>query len=60
MKVKIIPEKRYMSGELYTGDLLDGKTYEVVNISQNGLYNIVDESGEEYSYIPEMFEIVEE
>lgn len=60
MKVKIIPEKRYLSGEFYTGDLLDDKVYEIDSISKNGLYNIVDESGEEYSYIPEMFEIVEE
>ena len=60
MKVKIIPNKRYISGEFYTGDILDGKVYEVVKVSKNGLYNIIDESGEEYSYFPDMFEIVEE
>lgn len=60
MKVKVIPEKRAISGELYTGDILDNKIYEVVKISKNGLYNIIDESGEEYSYFSDMFEIVEE
>ena len=60
MKVKIIPEKRYISGEFYTGDILDDKVYEVFKIHNDvPLYNIIDESGEEYSYFSEMFEIVE-
>lgn len=60
MKVKVIPEKRIIAGEFYTGDILDDKIYTVVKISKNGFYNIIDESGEEYSYFPDMFEIVEE
>ncbi len=60
MKVKIIPEKRFLAGEFYTGDILDDKIYEVIKISEHGMYNIVDESGDWYSYPPQMFEIVEE
>lgn len=59
MKVKIIPEKRYLAGEFYTGDISDDKIYEVVSI-ERGCYRIVDESGEDYLYFSEMFEIVEE
>lgn len=60
MKVKIIPEKRFLAGEFYTGDILDDKIYEVIKISEHGMYNIVDESGDWYSYPPQMFEVVEE
>ncbi len=42
-------------------DLIPGKTYPVVNVSKNlGWYRIVDESGEDYLYPPEFFEIVED
>lgn len=59
MKVKIIPEKRYLAGEFYTGDILDGKVYDVLSV-EKGCYRIVDESGDDYLYFAEMFEIVEE
>lgn len=48
-----------MAGEFYTGDISDDKIYEVVSI-ERGCYRIVDESGEDYLYFSEMFEIVEE
>lgn len=61
MKVKVIPNKRELTGEFYSGDLLDNKIYEVVKIHDDlPLYNIVDESGEEFTYPADMFEIVEE
>lgn len=61
MKVKIIKENRHLMGEFYSGDILDDKIYDVVKVSDNApLYNIVDESGDEYSYPAAMFEIVEE
>jgi hypothetical protein len=61
MKVKVIPEKRGVMGEFYSGDILDDKIYVVSKTHEDvGLYDIVDESGEEYSYPTEMFEVVEE
>lgn len=59
MKVKVIPVKRKDIHDFYTGDVLDDKVYEVLEISKHGLYRIVDESGEDYLYPSEMFEIVE-
>ena len=59
MKVKIIPEKRKLAGEFYTGDILDDKVYDVLSI-EKGCYRILDESGEDYLCFPEMFQIVEE
>lgn len=58
MKVKIIPEKRKLSGDFYMGDILDDKVYDVVSV-EKGCYRIVDESGEDYLYFPELFKIVE-
>ena len=51
MKVKIIPDKRELTGDFYSGDILDDKEYEVVKVHDDvPLYNIVDESGEEFTY----------
>ena len=36
-----------------------GKIYEAI-VGQMGMYGIVDETGEEYGYPPELFEIVED
>ena len=36
-----------------------GKVYDVLSI-EKGWYRIVDDSGEDYIYPPEMFEVVEE
>ena len=42
-------------------DLIDGKVYEVQEISKKlKWYRIIDESGEDYLYPPQLFEIVEE
>lgn len=39
--------------------LTHNKVYDVISV-EKGWYRIVDESGEDYLYPPEMFEIVEE
>ena len=39
-------------------DLIPGKEYEVISIEKHGWYRIIDESGEDYMYPPELFEIV--
>lgn len=59
MKVKIIPEKRKIAGDFSTKDILDEKVYEVVSVEKS-CYRIVDESGEDYLYFSDMFEIIEE
>lgn len=62
MKVIIKEEFRQKFG-FYTGDLLKGKEYEAVWDSENyktRWLRIIDESGEDYIYPPEIFEIVEE
>lgn len=59
MKVKKKPGE-YMP-EPFATHLIDGKIYEVIEISKNlKWYRIVDESGEDYLYPPQLFEIVEE
>jgi len=52
MKVKYIGK----SDELYC---INGKTYDKIGES-NGMWKIVDESGEAYMYLPGMFEVVDE
>ncbi len=39
--------------------LLHGKVYDAV-VGQKGLICLVDETGDEYAYSPELFEVVEE
>lgn len=61
MKVKIIEEKRNMMGEFSTKDLLKGKIYEAqIDSGKHKWYRIVDESGEDYIYPPDIFEIVKD
>jgi hypothetical protein len=45
--------------EIYFGDVTKGEIYEVLSISKNGWYRIIDASEEDYLYPPNMFEIVE-
>ena len=52
LKVKYIGEDDPMS-------LRFGKIYDA-RILKKGWYGIVDESGEEYAYPPEVFEVVEQ
>lgn len=40
-------------------DVIPNKIYEVLSV-ERGFYRIVDESGEDYLYPPENFEVVEE
>ena len=59
MKVRKIPGINMP--EPCATDLIDGKEYDVINISQKlGWYRVVDESGEDYLYPPQLFEVVEE
>ena len=39
--------------------LMNGKIYDVISV-ERGWYRIVDETGDDYLYPPEGFEIVEE
>ena len=39
--------------------LTHGKIYEVISI-ERGWYRIIDDSGEDYLYPPELFELAEE
>lgn len=50
MKVRFIEEDGL--------SLIKGKIYEVISI-EDGLYRIIDETGEDYLFWPEEFEIVE-
>ncbi len=48
----------------YTGKtsfllMTHGKTYDVLSV-EKGWYRIVDDSGDDYLYPPQMFEVVEE
>lgn len=52
MKVKYIGDDNPLS-------LRTGKVYSA-RILKRGWYGIIDESGEEYAYPPELFEIVRE
>ena len=51
MKVKYINETDI--------SLINGKIYAVISVEE-GLYRIVDETGEDYLFWPDEFEIVEE
>lgn len=54
MKVKWLGESSKLS-------LIHGKSYSVEAVDpKHGWYAIIDETGEEYVYPPEKFEIVEE
>ena len=68
MKVKPIESKRdgyalSVNGEkvsFSTKDILPDKVYEVIEISKTGkMYRIIDESGEDFLYHKELFEIIE-
>ena len=39
--------------------LTKGKIYEVISV-EKGWYRIIDDSGEDYLYPPEKFEVIEE
>ena len=61
MKVRILEEKRCLMGDFSTKDLLKGKIYEaIVEGDKLKWYRIIDESGEDYIYPPELFEVIEE
>lgn len=49
---------KYIGSKSDPMELIKGKIYKCLSI-ENGWYRIVDESGEDYLYPPEEFEIVE-
>ena len=60
MKVKIIEEKRKLMGVFSTKDLLKDKVYDAeIDSGKHKWYRIVDESGEDYIYPPDIFEVIE-
>ena len=58
MKVRVIESQRVLAN-CCTEDLIKGKIYNVENVEKN-FYRIIDESGEDYIYHKDLFEIVEE
>ncbi len=52
MKVKYLGKTEFLV-------LTNGKIYNVLSV-ERGYYRVVDDSGEDYLYPPEYFEIVEE
>lgn len=60
MKVKVIEERRKLLGDFYSGDLLKDKIYNAeIDEGRHKWFRIIDESGEDYLYPPDIFEIVE-
>lgn len=60
MKVVVNEEARARTN-LGTRDLIKGKIYDVIGISEKSKwYQIIDESEEDYLYPPSLFDIVEE
>lgn len=52
MKVKWIGKTEFLEGT-------NGKIYDVISVEKEW-YRIIDDSGDDYLYPPELFEIVEE
>ena len=60
MKVRVLEEKRKLLGDFYSGDLLKGKIYDAtIDEGKHKWFRIIDESGEDYIYPKEIFEIIE-
>lgn len=47
------------NGETVEGALISGKEYNLVEINEDGMYKITDESGETGFYFPEFFEVTD-
>ena len=60
LKIKYVGEREVDIPNSYVifMDVIPNKIYEVLAI-EKGWYRIIDESGEDYLYAPEKFEIVE-
>ena len=54
---KIVPSKVKYLGKTDRFGLIKGKVYDVISVEKDW-YRIVDETGEDYLYPPEKFEIV--
>ena len=61
MKVRVLENKRYIAGIFSTNDLLKDKIYDaLIDDGKLKWYRIIDESGEDYLYPPELFEVIED
>ena len=61
IKVVIIEEQRELMGNFSTKDLLKDKEYDaIIDDGKHHWYRIIDESGEDYIYPPELFKIIRE
>ncbi len=62
MKVKYIgKEKMNFLVENNDMDLIPGKEYEVIEVTKKfGWYRVIDESGEDYAYPAQFFEVVDD
>ncbi|MGN0107834.1 MAG: hypothetical protein ACI4A5_09090 [Hominilimicola sp.] len=49
---------KYIGSKSDPMELINGKVYKCLGV-ENGWYRVVDESGEDYLYPPEEFEVVE-
>ena len=60
LKIKYVGEREVDIPNSYVifMDVIPNKIYEVLSV-ERGFYRIIDESGEDYLYPPEKFEIVE-
>lgn len=47
------------TGDYYKVSLKKGKTYEVIDY-EDGFYSLIDETGEEYAFPDDQFEVVTE
>ena len=60
LKIKYVGEREVDIPNSYVifMDVIPNKIYEVLSV-ERGFYRIIDESGEDYLYPPEKFEIIE-
>lgn len=49
---------KYIGSKSDPMELINGKVYKCLGV-ENGWYRVVDESGEDYLYPPEEFEVIE-
>ena len=57
--IEVVEYKDFILGVQFNPEILqDNKIYDVISIEKDW-YRIIDDSGEDYLYPPELFEIVE-
>lgn len=56
LKIAALNTSVIYRGETAEGSLINGKEYTLVNIDEDGMYEVIDESGESGFFYPELFE----